>query len=169
MNPDMPDNQRLTRIHEAMAVHIERGTVPGIVLLLSQRGDVHVDLLGTKGVGDSERISRDTIFRISSMTKPIIAVATMQYIEDGILHLNEPVERLLPELADRHVLRRLDGPLTDTVPAQRSITVQDLLTFRLGFGQLPAAKEAYPILMAADEQQIGMGPPSPATTPAPHD
>lgn len=151
----------------AMAVHIERGPIPGIVLLLSHGGNVHVDLLSTKAAGGSERMSRDTIFRISSMTKPIVAVATMRLIEDGILQLDEPVERLLPELAGRRVLRRLDGPLTDTVPAQRSITVRDLLTLCLGFGQLPAPKEAYPILQVADEQQIGMGPPTPATTPAP--
>jgi CubicO group peptidase (beta-lactamase class C family) len=74
---------------------------------------------------------------------------------------------LLPELADRTVLKRLDGPLDDTVPAHRPITVRDLLTFRMGFGQMMAPPDAYPILKAANDQQIGMGPPSPATTPAP--
>ncbi len=65
------------------------------------------------------------------------------------------------------MLKRLDGPLDDTVPAKRPITVRDLLTFRMGFGQMMAAPDAYPILKAASEQQIGMGPPSPSTLPAP--
>jgi CubicO group peptidase (beta-lactamase class C family) len=110
---------------------------------------------------------RDTIFRISSMTKPIVAVATMLLVEDCTLRLDDPVDRLLPELADRRVLRRLDGPLDDTVPADRPISVRDLLTFRMGFGQMLASPDAYPILRAAEEFQIGMGPPNPAAMPAP--
>src|SRR5260370_12007889 len=110
---------------------------------------------------------RDTISRISSMTKPIIAVATMILVEECKLRLDEPVDRWLPELADRQVLRRLDGPLDDTEPAKRPITVRDLLTFRMGFGQMMAPPDTYPILQEALEQQIGMGPPSPSSTPAP--
>jgi hypothetical protein len=66
------------------------------------------------------------------------------------------VDNLLPELANRRVLKQLDGPLDDTVPAARPITVRDLLTFRMGFGQLMAPPDAYPILAAANELQIGM-------------
>src|SRR5438128_10882893 len=112
-----------------MAGHVERGEVPGIVTLISRRGEVHVDAIGTKAIGGSDPIRRDTIFRISSMTKPITAVATMILVEECRLRLDEPVDRLLPELADRQVLRRLDGPLADTVPANRAIKVRDLLTF----------------------------------------
>ena len=65
---------------------------------------------------------RDTIFRIASMTKPITAAAAMILVEECRLRLDEPVDRLLPELADRRVLKRLDGPLDDTVPANRPIT-----------------------------------------------
>src|SRR5258708_15754641 len=110
---------------------------------------------------------RDTFFRISSMTKPIIAVATMILVEECKLRLDEPVDRWLPELADRRVLKRLDGPLDDTGPAKRPVTVRDLLTFRMGFGQLMAPPDAYPILSAANEQQSGMWPPSPASRHAP--
>jgi CubicO group peptidase (beta-lactamase class C family) len=110
---------------------------------------------------------RDTIFRISSMTKPITAAATMMLVEECKLRLDEPIDRWLPELAERLVLKRLDGPLDDTVPAKRPITVRDLLTFRMGFGQMMAPPDAYPILRAANEQQIGMGPPSPSSMPAP--
>jgi CubicO group peptidase (beta-lactamase class C family) len=91
----------------------------------------------------------------------------MILVEECKLRLDEPVDALLPELAERQVLKRLDGPLDDTVPAKRPITVRDLLTFRMGFGQIMAPLDAYPILKAANELQIGMGPPNPSTMPAP--
>src|SRR5258707_5561617 len=158
---------RLARMHDFMAGYVERGEVPGLVTLVSRRGEVHVDAIGTQAFGDSPPMQSDTIFRISSMTKPIIAVATMILVEECKLRLDEPVDRWLPELADRQVLRRLDGPLDDTVPANRPITVRDLLTFRLGFAQMMAPPDAYPILKAANELQIGMGPPPPSAPPVP--
>ncbi len=158
---------RLARMHDVMAGYVERGEVPGLVTLVSRRGEVHVDVIGMQAIGDSAPMRRDTIFRISSMTKPITAAATMILVEECKLRLDEPVDALLPELAERQVLKRLDGPLDDTVPAKRPITVRDLLTFRMGFGQIMAPLDAYPILKAANELQIGMGPPNPSTMPAP--
>ena len=158
---------RLGRMHDVMAGYVARGEVPGLVTLVSRRGEVHVDAMGTLAVGGAAPMRRDTIFRISSMTKPITAAATMILVEECKLRLDEPVDRLLPEMASRRVLKRLDGPLDDTVPANRPITVRDLLTFRMGFGQMMASPDAYPILKAANEQQIGMGPPQPSTQPAP--
>jgi CubicO group peptidase (beta-lactamase class C family) len=158
---------RLGRMHDVMAGYVERGDIPGLVTLVSRRGAAHIDAIGVKAAGGSAPIQRDTIFRISSMTKPITAVATMILVEECKLRLDEPVDRLLPELADRRVLKRLDGPLDDTTPANRPITVRDLLTFRMGFGQMLAPPDAYPILKAASEQQIGMGPPNPSEMPAP--
>jgi len=158
---------RLGRMHDVMAGYVERGDVPGLVTLVSRRGEVHVDVIGTQAFADSTPMRRDTIFRISSMTKPITAAATMILVEECKLRLDEPVDALLPELAKRKVLKRLDGPPDETVPANRPITTRDLLTFRMGFGQMMAPPDAYPILKAANEQQIGMGPPSPSTLPAP--
>jgi CubicO group peptidase (beta-lactamase class C family) len=142
-----------------MAGYVERGDVPGLVTLVSRRGETHVEAIGTTAVGGSDPIRRDTIFRISSMTKPITAAATMILVEDCTLRLDEPVDRLLPELADRNVLRRLDGPLDDTVPAHRPLTVRDLLTFRMGFGLVVAPPDTYPIQRAESEQLRGQGPP----------
>jgi CubicO group peptidase (beta-lactamase class C family) len=153
-------------MHEVMSGYVERGAVPGLVTLVSRRGELYVDAIGRKATG-GDPVRRDTVFRISSMTKPITAAATLILLEECKLRLDEPVDRLLPELADRRVLRRLDGPLDDTVPARRPISVRDLLTFRMGFGQAMAPPDAYPILKVANELQIGMGPPSPATMPAP--
>jgi len=159
--------ERLGRMHDVMKGYVERGDVPGLVTLVSRRGEVHVDSIGTMAYEVSDPIQRDSIFRISSMTKPVTAVATMILVEECKLRLDEPVDRLLPELAGRKVLKRIDGQLDDTEPAIRPITVRDLLTFRMGFGQMLAPPDAYPILKAANELQIGMGPPSPDTLPAP--
>jgi CubicO group peptidase (beta-lactamase class C family) len=166
MNSAGLSKTRLNRLRDAMAGYIERGEVPGLVTLVSRRGEVYVDALGAKAAG-GDPVQRDTIFRISSMTKPITAVATMLLVEECALRLDEPVDRLLPELTGRRVLKRLDGPLDETEPAHRPITVRDLLTFRMGFGQLLAPPDAYPILRAASELQIGMGPPAPGAMPGP--
>ena len=157
---------RLRRMHDVMAGYVARGEIPGLVTLVSRRGEVQVGALGAKAIG-GDLVRRDTIFRIASMTKAITAAAAMILVEECKLRLDEPVDRLLPELANRKVLKRLDGPLDDTVPAIRPITVRDLLTFRMGHGMVMGSPEKYPIVLATDELQIGTGPPSPATTPAP--
>jgi CubicO group peptidase (beta-lactamase class C family) len=158
---------RLGRMHEVMAGYVQRDEVPGFVTLVSRRGEVHVDAVGMKKLGGGEPMRRDTIFRISSMTKPITAAAAMILIKECELRLDEPVDRLLPELADRKVLKELDGPLDDTVPANRPITTRDLLPFRMGFGMIMAPPDRYPIQRALGELQLGLGPPSPSTPPAP--
>lgn len=162
---------RLSRAKDILRQHVERdvrdGGIPGLVALVSRRGEVHVEALGVRDLSSAEPMERDSVFRISSMTKPIIAAAALLLVEECKLRLDEPVDRWLPELAGRRVLRRMDSPLDDTVPARRPISVRDLLTFRMGFGQLMARPDAYPILQAANERQIGMGPPQPAALPAP--
>ncbi len=113
-------------------------------------------------------MQRDTIFRVASMTKPITAVAAMILVEECQLRLDDPVDTFLPELANRRVLKSLDSALDDTVPASRSITLRDLLTFRLGVGSVLAAPGTYPIQHAISELRIGGdGPPQPAKTPTP--
>jgi CubicO group peptidase (beta-lactamase class C family) len=156
---------RLGRMHDVMAGHVERGHVPGLVTLIDRHGETHVDVIGVKTIGGSQPIRRDTICRIASMTKPITAAAAMILVEECKLRLDEPVDRLLPELADRKVLKRLDGPLGDTVPAHRPITVRDLLTMRMGFGLIMEASAHYPIQDAMDEAGIAPGPNPPELVP----
>jgi CubicO group peptidase (beta-lactamase class C family) len=158
---------RLARLHAVLAGYVERGAVPGVVALLARHGEIHVETIGGKTLGGGDPIRRDTIFRIASMTKPITAAAAMILVEECRLRLDDPVERLLPELARRRVLKRLDGPLDDTEPAKRPITLRDLLTFRLGFGILMAPPGTYPIQRAASELDLGQGMPQPQTPPAP--
>src|ERR1700682_1338069 len=115
MNSDGLMRARLARLHEVMAGVVERGEVPGLVALVSRRGEVHVEALGIKALGGSDPVERDTIFRIASMTKPITAAAAMILVEECKLRLDDPVDRLLPELTNRRVLRRLGGAADDTV------------------------------------------------------
>jgi CubicO group peptidase (beta-lactamase class C family) len=157
---------RLARMHGVMAGHVGRGDVPGLVTLVSRRGEVHVDAIGMKAVGGRDPMRRDTIFRIASMTKPITAAATMILVEQCKLRLDEPVDRLLPELANRRVLKRLDGPLDDTEPAKRPISVRDLLTLRMGFGFILAPPGTHPIQKAMAEAGLAPGPYPPEFRPA---
>jgi CubicO group peptidase (beta-lactamase class C family) len=158
---------RLGRMHDVMAGHVERGAIPGLVTLVSRRGETHVDAIGTKALGGSEPMARDTIFRIASMTKPITAVGAMVLVEECTLRLDEPVDSWLPELSNRRVLRRLDAALDDTVPGARPITLRDLLTFRMGVGVVMAPSGTYPICDAMRDLQLGgMGPPRPHEQPA---
>ena len=91
----------------------------------------------------------------------------MLLVEECRLRLDDPVDRFLSELADRRVLRRLDGPLDDTVPASRPLSLRDLLTLRMGFGYVMDASSPYPIVTAANEQQLLLGPLRPQNVPAP--
>jgi CubicO group peptidase (beta-lactamase class C family) len=160
----------LRRLRDVMSGYVERGEVPGLVTLVSRDDETHVDCFGERssdGTG-SQSVGRDTIFRIASMSKPITAMATLILVEESKLHLDEPVDRLLPEMANRNVLKRVDGPLDDTVPARRRITVRDLLTFQLGLGFLLARPDTHPIVKAMYEREV-MVTPYPAQMPHPPD
>jgi CubicO group peptidase (beta-lactamase class C family) len=154
-------------MHDVLAGYVERGEMPGLVALVSQRGETHVEVIGKAAFDDPRPMRRDSIFRIASLSKPVAAAAAMLLIEEGKLQLNEPVDRLLPELANRKVLKRLDGPLDETVPATRPITTRDLLTFCWGFGVLMVPPGTYPIQKAAAAARIRMGPPLPQEQPSP--
>jgi CubicO group peptidase (beta-lactamase class C family) len=150
--------------------YVANGHVPGLVVLIATGGQAHVEAVGTLAIGGAP-VARDTLFRIASITKPVTGAATMALIEEGLIGLDEPVERLLPELADRRVLRQLAGPLDDTVPARRAITTRDLLTFTFGFGfvvEMFMSEEPVPIVVASDEARLStFGPPDPAIQPDP--
>ncbi|MDB4951514.1 MAG: hypothetical protein JWM27_4163 [Gemmatimonadetes bacterium] len=156
---------RLARMHDVMAGHVESGSMPGLVTLVARRGEVHVDTIGTRAVGGAEPMRRDTLFRIASLTKPVAAAAAMVLVEECRLRLDEPVDELIPELAGRRVLRRLDAALDDTVPANRPITARDLLTLRMGLGYAFEGGGAYPIQQAFREFGILQGPPHPQAFP----
>jgi CubicO group peptidase (beta-lactamase class C family) len=155
----------LAKLRERMASHVARGAVPGLVALLAQGEEIHAESFGVTDLRSRHPMRRGTIFRISSMTKPITAVAALMLVEEGRLGLDDPVDGFLPELANRRVLTRLDAPLADTVPARRAMTLRDLLTFRAGFGAIMAPPGHYPIQRAIAEAGLTLGPFPPALAP----
>jgi CubicO group peptidase (beta-lactamase class C family) len=157
---------RLARFHALLARHVERDDVPGLVAAVCRRGEVHVETIGTKTLGGDDTVTRDTIFRIASITKPITATAAMLLVEDGTLRLDDPVAELLPELANPRVLRNLDSAIDDTVPAHRPITTRDVLTFTMGSGMPMAMPGTYPVQEAMDALAFSSAPPNPDGPPA---
>ena len=113
---------------------VATGDLPGAVSLVCHRGEIlHADAVGFRDVEDRLPMERSTIFGIASMTKPVTVVLALTLLDEGKIHLDDPITRWLPELGAVRVLRRPDGPLDDTYPAPRAITVEDLMTHRAGF------------------------------------
>jgi len=154
----------LDRFGAVAASHVSDDNVPGLVALVAQGDEVHVEAIGTLAIG-GRPVERGSLFRIASTTKPITAAATLALVREGLFELDEPVDRLLPELANRRVMRRMDGPLNDTVPAVGPVTVRGLLTFTFGFGmalQMFMATEPWPVVAAATQAGLAtIGPPQP--------
>ena len=152
-------SRRLVRVRALVEHHVDAGLAPGMVVVLARHGHVHIEATGTlafEGAGSRTPMAGDTICRITSMTKPIVAACAMTLVEDCTLRLDDPVYDLLPELADMSVLADPEGPLDDTVAAKRPITLRDLLTFTLGTGMVPAEPGTVPISDALNA--LGVAP-----------
>jgi CubicO group peptidase (beta-lactamase class C family) len=114
------DQKRLSRMRALMQGYVERGELPGLVTIVSRPGEVHVDVFGSQEIG-GKPMRRDSIFRISSMTKPITATAALLLVDEGKLSLDAPLDEVLPELP--------------------RVTLRGLLTLTWGFGQMDPAPE----------------------------
>ena len=130
----------MTSLQSFLATAVADGTIPGAAALVARGEDVEIG-----GAGDVEP---ESIVRIASISKPITAAAVMILVDDGLLSLDDPVARWLPELASPRVMRTPRSALDDVVPARRPITVEDVLTFRAGWGfpsdfSLPAVVELF--------------------------
>src|ERR1700730_12337949 len=177
INPPRPENEkpmstggfskpRLERMHQVLSGFIERKEMPGLVALVSYHDDVHVETLSTLAFDDPSPMKSDTIFRIASITKLITAVAAMILVEECKIRLDDSIDPWLPELANRRVLKSISSEVDDTVPAQRAITLRDLLTYRMGFGSIMAMPGTYPIQKPIREYRIGGdGPTLPSEWP----
>ncbi|MFE9960941.1 serine hydrolase domain-containing protein [Streptomyces sp. NPDC005525] len=152
-----------TDLHEILDAHVSKGPVPGAVGLVVKGDRTEVQAAGSVDVEGTAPMARDSVFRIASMTKPIVAAAVMMLVEEGRIALDEPVGRWLPELASPKVLRTPSGPLDDVIPATRPITVFDLLTFRAGYG-FPSDFALPGVAPLFSELKQG---PEPADVPAP--
>ncbi|NML54712.1 beta-lactamase family protein [Streptomyces sp. R302] len=152
----------LRRVREVLAGHVASGRIPGLVALIGRGDETHVEALGTMRHEGGAPMRRDTIFRMASTSKPVAVAAAMILIDECRLRLDDPVDSWLPELADRQVLKRVDGPLDETVPARRPITVRDVLTSTFGLG-MDLTSLGTPIMNAVFEQ--GLTPNLPVPMP----
>ncbi|MBB5776612.1 serine hydrolase domain-containing protein [Nonomuraea jabiensis] len=154
----------LRRLREVLVRHVESGAIPGLVALVGRGDETHVEAIGTMRHDGGAPMRRDTIFRMASTSKPVSMAAAMVLLDECRLRLDDPVEPWLPELADRRVLKRIDSPLDDTVPARRPITVRDVLTSTFGLG-MDMTSLGTPIMNAIFER--GLTPDLPVPMPEP--
>ena len=123
----------LAQVRTALQGVVDAGSLAGVVTLLWRKGEVaQVNTVGYRDLAAKAPMTRDTLFRIASMTKPVTSVAALMLMEEGKLKLEDPVTKWLPELKDMLVLEDATGPLDKTYPAAREITVEDLFTHRAG-------------------------------------
>jgi len=141
-------SERLHRIHELILRHLDAGSFSGAVTLVSRNGRIaHLEAQGLMDIETKKPMATDTMFRIMSMTKPVVGVAVMMMIEEGKVRLNDPVSKFIPEFKDLKVGVALpdqaaagagqrSGATADirfyVVPAEREITIKDLLTHTSG-------------------------------------
>ena len=154
----------LSKLAADLKANVATGQPPGLVALVARGDQRHVWPVGAMALDAKPAVPRDAIFRIASMTKPIVAAVAMMLIEEGKLKLDAPIDALAPELANRRVLKRMDSPLDETVPARRAITLEDVLSFRLGWG-IDFNPEAPFVKATAELPGFGMPNPSAPYTP----
>ena len=126
-------HEHLARIRPMLQEVVDRSLMAGAVAVIWRGGELALaEAVGWRDVATRAPMRMDTLFRIASMTKPVVSLAALMLMEEGRLRLEDPVKRWIPELADRVVLRDPAGPLDDVTPAARDITVEDLMTHRSG-------------------------------------
>jgi CubicO group peptidase (beta-lactamase class C family) len=124
----------VAKIAPALQGVIDSGVLSGAVTLVWRNGQIaDVTVVGKRDIAAGAPMRRDTLFRIASMTKPITSVAALMLVEEGKLKLDDPITKWMPEFKDMKVLKDAEGPVEDTYPAPRDITVDDLMTHRSGF------------------------------------
>jgi CubicO group peptidase (beta-lactamase class C family) len=127
------DPELLAQAPRVLKGVVDSGDLSGAVTLIWRAGEVvQATAYGQADLEAARPMARDTLFRIASMTKPITSVAALMLVEAGALSLDDPISRWAPEFGDMRVLRDAGGPLDDTYPAPRAITVDDLMTHRAG-------------------------------------
>lgn len=129
--------ERLNKVTAMLKADVEKGVIPGAILLVARHGKIAwFDTVGTRNPETKAPMTRDSIFRIYSMSKPITSVAAMVLFEDGKFNLSEPVSKYIPQLGGLKVgveKSDADGKATlELVPAQRNMTIQDLFRHTSG-------------------------------------
>jgi len=127
------DQSALAKIPPALQGVIDAGDLSGFVTLIWRGGEeLQFNALGHRDIGAGLPMTRDTLFRIASMTKPVTSVAALMLMEEGRLRLEDPITKWLPEFSNMQVLKDPQGPVEAAYPSPREITVEDLFTHRSG-------------------------------------
>lgn len=145
----------MTELRRLLEHYVGDGSLPGAVALVARGHDVEVAVAGAA-------MTRDSIFRLASVTKPITAAALLVLVDDGSVGLDDPIAKWLPELASPMVVRTPSSPVDDLVPARRQVTVFDVLTSQAGWGfpsdfGLPAVQTLLPV--QPDGREVEKFPP----------
>src|SRR5258707_8639725 len=139
---------RLQRIHQTIQRHMDEHQISGAVTLVAHKGRLsHLEANGLMGVDSKKPMAKDSIFRVWSMSKPVVGVSILMVMEEGKIRLSDPVSKFIPEfkgmkvavIQDRAAGAPAAPPQFYTVPATREITIQDLLTHVSGLGSGPAS------------------------------
>ncbi|HEY2070619.1 MAG TPA: serine hydrolase domain-containing protein [Rhizomicrobium sp.] len=147
--------EKLAPVGPMLQSVVDAGDLSGAVTLVWRKGqDVQFNAIGKRDIAGNKPMTRDTLFRIASMTKPITSVAALMLVEDGVIKLSDPITKWLPEFTDMQVLKDPKGPIDETYPSPRAITVEDLMTHRSGFAY--AFSSSVPLGKAHEEV---LGPP----------
>src|SRR5689334_13347301 len=146
--------QRFGPVADVLQGQVESGRLPGFVAAIRAGGRTEVLVGGRLALDGDAPMRPDTLFRLASVTKPFAGALTLGLIEDGVLALDDEVGRWLPELAEPRVTARRGGPLDETVPAQRPITVRHLLANTAGLGW---SADIGPLAEAMEERDVGPG------------
>jgi CubicO group peptidase (beta-lactamase class C family) len=143
-------SEKLAAIAPILQNVVDAGDLSGFVTLIFRKGEIaQINTLGHRDIATKAPMTRDTLFRIASMTKPVTSAVALMLMEEGKLKLEDPVTKWVPELVDRRVLKNAEGPLDETYPSPRDITIEDIFTHRSGLSY--AFSAVGPISKAYDE------------------
>lgn len=152
---DTATDDGLRRILDAA---VAAGSAPGFCAVVGSSQSAWAYSTGFSDLEARSPMSCDTIFRVASITKPVVAAAAMVLVDKGKVRLDDPIDHWIPELANRRVVRTLSSDLDDTVAAVRRITVRDLLSLQMGIGAIFEAPPNSPLLSSIEGLGIAPGP-----------
>jgi CubicO group peptidase (beta-lactamase class C family) len=169
-------SQRLLRIRETVQRHVDSHQIAGAVTLVARKGRIaHLEAHGLMDLDSKKPLTKDAIFRIFSMSKPVAGVAILMLMEEGKLRLNDPVAKFIPEFKGLKVAVAQDTPAGPgapnpnpayySIPASREITIQDLLTHVSGLGSGPASRAELPRIARKSGEKLSDFIPRLGTTP----
>ncbi|WP_145941213.1 serine hydrolase domain-containing protein [Corynebacterium glyciniphilum] len=150
----MDNTEIINALAALLRERVTAGCLPGAVVAhLRADGDTDTVAVGVQDLESGTPMSEESLFFWDSLGKPVVAALGLTFIAEGTVDLDSPVARWLPELADPRVLRDPTGPVEDTVPADRPVTVEDLLTLRGGLGFIPDFEAPYSVRLVDDLQE----------------